>query len=123
MPSFPFFRLPFPNFYTPYYNSYKKINNYYNLDIPNNHHQSVRDKEYKNTYDHNKKTSPKYNSFSPFDFINNVFSGNTNAPIFEIFGIELYLDDIIILGLLFILYKEGVQDEMLFLSLVLLLLT
>ncbi len=44
-------------------------------------------------------------------------------PIFEILGIELYLDDIIILGLLFFLYQEGVQDEMLFIALILLLLS
>ena len=53
------------------------------------------------------------NNFSPFSDIEN--------PVFEIFGIKLYLDDIIILSLLLFLYKEGVQDEMLFIILILLL--
>lgn len=42
-------------------------------------------------------------------------------PIFEIFDIKLYFDDILILSLLFFLYSEGVQDKELFLALILLL--
>ena len=38
-------------------------------------------------------------------------------------GIKLFLDDIIILGILFLLYKEEVKDEMLFIALILLLLS
>lgn len=44
-------------------------------------------------------------------------------PIFEIFGIKLYFDDILIVCLIFFLYQEGVQDQSLFISLVLLLLS
>ena len=42
-------------------------------------------------------------------------------PIFEIFGIKLFLDDLIILGILFFLYKEEVKDDMLYIILFLLL--
>ena len=58
-----------------------------------------------------------------FNFLNfeNIFSNNSDEPVFEIMGIKLYLDDLLILGLLFILYTEGVKDELLFLALVLLL--
>lgn len=42
---------------------------------------------------------------------------------FEIMGIKLYFDDILLICLIFFLYLEGVQDEMLFLALVLLLLS
>ena len=42
---------------------------------------------------------------------------------FEIFGIKLYFDDILILCLLYFLYKEEVHDEMLFLALILLLIS
>lgn len=121
MPSFPFFRLPFPNFYSPYYNNYIKKTHYYNLEKSNNNYIEQK-KEHCKKSNNYKKTSSKYNS-SNFDFITNLLNGNIDDPIFEILGIELYLDDIIILGLLFILYKEGVQDEMLFLALILLLLT
>ena len=59
-------------------------------------------------------------SFGPLYF-NNVFLGVLESPVFEVFGIKLFLDDIIIVGLLFFLYNEGVQDEMLYIALVLLL--
>ena len=123
MPNIPFFRLPFSNFYSPYYSRYQRKFNYYNLDKTNNIYSEKKTKVYEKNSEYNKKTSPKYNSFTPFDFINNILNGNVSSPIFKILGIELYLDDIIILGLLFILYKEGVKDEMLFLALILLLLT
>ena len=45
------------------------------------------------------------------------------SPIFEIFGIKLYFDDILLIALIFFLYDEGVQDNMLFIALVLLLLS
>lgn len=60
-------------------------------------------------------------SFGPLRFKNPIFT-DVEDPIFEILGIQLYLDDIIILGLLFFLYQEGVQDEMLFIALIMLLL-
>lgn len=46
-----------------------------------------------------------------------------DSPIFEIFGMKLYFDDLLLLGLLFFLYSEGVQDQELFFALVLLLLS
>ena len=42
---------------------------------------------------------------------------------FEIFGIKLYYDDILLICLIFFLYQEGVQDDFLFIALVLLLLS
>lgn len=42
---------------------------------------------------------------------------------FEIFGLKLYFDDILIMCLIFFLYKEGVDDEYLFMALILLLLS
>ncbi len=44
-------------------------------------------------------------------------------PIFEIFGIKLHFDDILIIALIFFLYNEGVKDNYLFISLILLLLS
>lgn len=43
--------------------------------------------------------------------------------LFEIFGIKLYYDDILLISLIFFLYKEGVKDQYLFISLILLLLS
>lgn len=42
---------------------------------------------------------------------------------FEILGIKLYSDDILLLCLIFFLYREGVQDEYLFIALIMLLLS
>ena len=42
---------------------------------------------------------------------------------FELFGLKLYFDDVLIICLLFFLYQEGVKDEELFISLILLLLS
>ena len=44
-------------------------------------------------------------------------------PFFEIFGLKLFFDDILLMCLIFFLYSEGVKDEMLFLALILLLLS
>lgn len=41
---------------------------------------------------------------------------------FDIFGIRLYHDDILLLSLIFCLYNEGVEDTGLFIALILLLL-
>ena len=56
---------------------------------------------------------------------NNLLISNPfmNINGFEIFGIKLNIDDIILIGLLFILYTEGVKDEMLYIALILLLIT
>lgn len=46
-----------------------------------------------------------------------------NSALLEVFGIKLFFDDILILCLIFFLYSEGIKDEMLFISLILLLLS
>ena len=48
---------------------------------------------------------------------------STDLPVFEIFGIKLRNDDLLIWGLLFFLYSEKVHDDELFLTLLLLLIT
>lgn len=50
-------------------------------------------------------------------------SSEEDSPIFEIFGIKLYFDDILLVCLIFFLYQEGVKDQSLFISLILLLLS
>lgn len=48
---------------------------------------------------------------------------NSSKPIFEIFGIKLFFDDILLISLIFFLYSEGVKDQSLFIVLILLLLS
>ena len=111
------------SFYNNYYRYYRPsypphISNY----SPAEDKASVKeDISCEKTTNENEKSSRFY-SFGPINFKNPFFT-DMEEPIFEILGIQLYLDDIIILGLLFFLYQEGVQDEMLFIALILLLLS
>lgn len=50
-------------------------------------------------------------------------SKTSEEPLFEIFGIQLFYDDILLICLIFFLYSEGIQDTYLFLALILLLLS
>mgnify|MGYP004638381395 FL=1 len=130
MARFPFFGFPYQYpYYNRYYNNYK----YYNSNInKNNNNANDTDKEIEessvqardnNNLDRfNSKIPSKNNQFLPFSFNFTGFS-DCDKPILEIMGIKLFLDDIIILGILFLLYKEEVKDEMLFIALILLLLS
>ena len=130
MPIFPFFQYPYMNKYYSRNNIYSQRNNYDkfisnennnvidNSDINN----TLNNKVETNTMDKIQNKSSRYTGFGPIHF-QNPFSMNNEEPIIEILGISLYLDDIIILGLLFFLYQEGVKDYMLFLVLIMLLLS
>ena len=50
-------------------------------------------------------------------------SDNSDKPVFELFGLKLYYDDILLVCLIFFLYNEGVKDDGLFIILILLLLS
>lgn len=100
------FNIPFygfPNRY-PYYYHYNK--NFLNLSNKN----LKQDKENSIT-----------NSYELSNTINSTLNTEHEQPIFEILGIKLFLDDLIILGLLIFLYQQNVKDEMLYIILFLLL--
>lgn len=110
MPSFPFFRPP------AYYNSYR--NPYYcnpqygftsNKGPDTSSHSSYENADRQDTY---KKEDTDFNSHV-----------SSNEQFFDIFGIRLYFDDILILCLLFFLYQEDVTDQLLFMALLLLLMS
>ena len=94
MPSFPFFNMP----YFQHYNYYNRYKYYQNKDTDNSK---------KNPDDHSSHNTSK----------------NDSQALFSIMGLNLYSDDILILCLLFFLYTQKIEDEMLFLCLVLLLIT
>lgn len=97
----PFGFYPFPRFYRPPYGYYS--NNQYQ------EHKYEPHKAEKNKPDENK--------------CNSSDSIYYDKPIFELFGIKLFFDDILIISLIFFLYNEGVKDQSLFISLILLLLS
>lgn len=101
MPYFHFPHFPFPNNYNAIYQpNYKKVP----------HKQLVTYKIESNPYSN---TSDKKNNSN----------NNNDNYFFELFGLKLYFDDVLLICLIFFLYQEGVQDEELFISLILILLS
>ena len=101
--SFPRFRKYYPYGYNnSYYTSQAFNGNLHNL--PSNYNEKALHKEeQQSNYKKNEATN--------------------DAPLFEVFGLKLYFDDILIISLIFFLYQEGVQDQYLFTALILLLLS
>ena len=50
-------------------------------------------------------------------------NSDAEPQVLELFGLKLNFDDLLIIGILFFLYNEGVKDPALFISLILLLIT
>jgi len=55
------------------------------------------------------------------NLISNIIHNDSNINFIEIFGYQISLEDLLLIGLIFCLYKEGVEDQLLFISLILLL--
>lgn len=104
------FRPPFynpPYFYNP---TYKRI--------------------YFNNFQYKQPHNAENNSSNESTGKTNIKASNTdtrksddNNEFIEVFGIKLFFDDILILCLLFFLYKQNVNDPLLFIALLLLLLS
>ena len=58
----------------------------------------------------------------PINFLGNS-ENNFEENFIELFGIKLYFDDLLLICLIWFLYNEGVQDQFLFIALILLLLS
>lgn len=121
--------------YAPYYHS--PLNYYQNKQYPNlaygknfskppvsNPHPSkpvknIQNQKIQNTNNinmNNSKTKPQEEGFRKTN-------QSIDEALFEILGIKLYFDDILLICLIFFLYNEGVQDQYLFIALILLLLS
>ena len=95
----------------------KKTNPIFNNNCTKNTDDS---KEGKNHITKNSNTISNLFSFGPLNFNFDAFN-DIEQPIFEMFGIKLYIDDIIIICVLIFLYQEGVKDDLLYICLFLLL--
>lgn len=124
------FRPPFQN-YRPfrkimfYPNNYQKANSF----SPNINNFSNYQYNNVNTSKPHDYCSPNKNTENTFEEIS---QGKGKFPknlppnsdfVLDLFGLHLYFDDVLILGLLFFLYKEEVKDEGLFLALIMLLIS
>ena len=125
---------PFPKNYNniPFkYNSTAKPYNYYtksnyynstNLYKQNQINQNITPK----TNFSNIQSSPNFsNTSNNSNIYTEPIKNNSDKDniLFEIFGLKIYFDDILIICILLFLYQEGIRDEYLFISLILLLLS
>lgn len=125
---FPYFGYPYYYNYYPGYPKNTSSSTSQNVNINNatNNSIDIRNKSLKNTQYSNMQTNKNASITTKENFSSNTsnsrFSNSKeDVPIFEILGIKLFLDDIIILCILFFLYQEKVHDEMLYIILFLLL--
>lgn len=116
----PIFRYPF------FYNNYR---NYYNRPIPYGSNNNLHiNNEYR---PENFESKPQENPNKPLEEKklnddnkkNNSKKQEDSNYFFELFGLKLYFDDVLLICLIFFLYQEGVKDDELFISLILLLLS
>ena len=103
----------YPPFNFPFLNNYRFLHNSYNNAYPKNN--SSRN----NIHNSDKKNDP----FKCNEKKVSEDAIETPEAFFEIFGLKLYFDDILILCILFFLYTEQTKDEELFICLILLLLS
>ena len=126
--NFPYFGYPYHN---PYYTYYRSPNNYVNIQKNAYTSKLTETSEENSTTSQNSidnKAIYKEENFEN-DYKENVQracnsldnNNESDKPIFELFGIKLYSDDLIILAVLFLLYEQNVKDEMLYIILFLLL--
>ena len=93
------------HFNTNYVNNFSKPSSVNSVD------------DFKDTYD--TVSEEKNRNLGSDDFDND----SDNLDFFEIFGLKLYFDDILLICIIFFLYNEGVRDQGLFIALILLLLS
>ena len=110
----------FPYYSRAYYrrpqgSNYYPYNSYYNSRYYNNINSNFP----KNT----SKREKNYTNEEKKQIEERASSDNSEKELFEIFAIKLFFDDILLICLIFFLYNEGVKDQYLFISLILLLLT
>ena len=126
--NFPYFGYPYHN---PYYKYYRSPNSYVNIQRNAYTSKLTETSEENSTTSQNSidnKAIYKEENFEN-DYKENVQracnsldnNNESDKPIFELFGIKLYSDDLIILAVLFLLYEQNVKDEMLYIILFLLL--
>lgn len=99
-----------------YSNKYNPRNNNMSNNIPNLESSKYNSQKNYKAFDNNNLNTNDNKYISSSDK-----SATNYSPIFNILGIDIFFDDILILSILFFLYKEQVNDPYLFFTLILLL--
>ncbi|MCI8352590.1 MAG: hypothetical protein HFJ58_03125 [Clostridia bacterium] len=127
----PYFSMPYYNRYSRYgyrypYYSYGKSNSNMNSTSVFYNDNSMHNKKKSYSKNVNNNSVNKDNNYT--NFVKDIKRENTStpssdSPLFQLFGINLYFDDILLICLIWFLYDEGVKDQELFIALILLLLS
>lgn len=125
MPRFPYVNYPFPF----YRNQPRNSSNFYGFQ--NRYMNSA----YKSNYEAT-TASPSNTCFSSHEIKNssenenlrnldkkNKSNKNTIDYLFDLFGLKIYSDDVLLVSILYFLYSEEVKDDGLFIVLILLLIS
>lgn len=137
MPRFPYMNFPFPFYKTPsrvppYYATTPQFNqtpcqsqaNYTQQNQSNYTNQNLTPNE-SNYSPRNNITNNSQNPQckDPRDFKQKNKSNKNDNYLFDLFGLKIYYDDVLLVSLIYFLYSEGVKDDGLFIVLILLLLS
>ena len=118
---FPGYRRPYPNYYN--YNhlhnsNMNSVKNVSNAKSPSfQAHKDTNSFAYKTNSTFHEQKNEDCNNLKEENIENN------SDECFEILGLKLYFDDLLIIALLFFLYEEDVKDTYLYIALILLLLS
>lgn len=122
MPFYPPFNMPF------FYNNYRYPTNFSNQKKHTKKKENYNNINYSfikdSTKNYIEQNSPTQNVLGQNEKASeNSEKSEASEAFFEIFGLKLYFDDILIICILFFLYTEKVHNDELFICLILLLLT
>ena len=135
--SYPFFSFPHFRGYSPYYPSHPPIarqpirnemsySSPYTRPVNTSRSDFRRESNREPAKNSVKEKSSLKKAPTGFSFLNNFLHQEDRgeaAEFFNLFGLKLYHDDILLIGLIFFLYQEDVKDQYLFFALILLLLS
>ena len=118
MPRLPYFNFPFPFYRTP-----PKYHNFPNSTTGNANKSlsPIPASINSNGAPKNGSTFSNEAHFSKYEQKNK--SNKNNDYLFDLFGLKIYSDDVLLVSLIYCLYSEGVKDDGLFIVLILLLLS
>lgn len=115
-------RPPYTNFPFPFYRNYPGISrNLHNVPYTSstiNKNNSTNTVGNKNTLELNSEDENNRNFKAK-----NKSNKYTDDYLFDLFGLKIYSDDVLLVSLIYFLYSEDVKDDGLFLVLILLLLS
>lgn len=113
MPRFPYMGFPFPYYKNTQSFSSSNSHKFANYQPPISNDVS------KQTYNcETQNQEPCFNAGQK-----NKSNNNNDNYLFDLFGLKLYTDDVLLVSLIYFLYSEEVKDESLFIVLILLLLS